>query len=177
MPYGGSGGDGGIALPVDNARTGWADYNDLASASSPVIVTQAGSPVVLPNDALGPQTIDTYLPVGVSSIWDGVDSFDWSQLPMGAIIDIRLDIELITTSVNTQIEVDLHLGTGAGSYIIPFIPETNFKDTTSHKVDTYHGIYLGDANTRDNGGQFKIVTDKDCSIIVNGWYCKILLRG
>lgn len=171
-------GGGGLIIPADNFHGGIFDYNDLASASSPIVVTVAGSPVILTNDGLGPNTNKQHLPIGVTDVWDAInDVFDWSQLKLGDMVDIRLDIAVITTSVNTEVEVDLHLGTGAGSYTIPFITDTNFKTTGTHPLNRFNGIYIGDANTLDNGGVFKISTDKDCTVIVNGWYCKIISRG
>lgn len=166
---------GTASLPTDEIfNGGFVDYNDSGGSIS---VTVAGSPVVIPNDGAGAFTIKTYLPNGVTDIYDEVDSFDWSQLKLGDMVDIRLDLVLTTTSVNTEITIKLHLGTGGGAYTIPFITETNFKNTGSHDLIRFNGIYMGDNNTLDNGGQFKISTDKDCSIVVNGWYCKIIRLG
>lgn len=168
----------GQSIPADNLRAGIFDYNDAATTSTPIVVTVAGSPVILTNDELGPQTNKDHPPVGVTDVWDASSNmFDWSELKLGDMIDIRLDISVITVSVNTEIKVDLHLGTGAGSYTLPFVNEINFKTTGTQKVNVFNGIYIGDANTLDNGGLFKISTDKDCTVIVNGWYCKVLVRG
>lgn len=161
-----------------NCTIGLIDYNDLATASTPLVVTVAGSPVVLTNDGAGPNTNKDHLPPGVTELWNvSTDVFDWSELKLGDMVDIRLDITVITASVNTEIKVDLHLGTGGGAYTIPFITEINFKNTGNHPVNRFNGIYMGDLNTLDNGGQFKISTDKDCTVIVNGWYIKALIRG
>lgn len=169
---------GGSSLLVDNCRIGYFDYNDLATVSTPLVVTAVGSPIVIPNDAAGPQTYRADAPTGITDVWDEIaDSFDWSELKAGDMVDIRLDLRVITVSVNTEVKVDLHLGDGAGIYTIPFVTETNFKTTGSHPINRYNGIYLANANTIDNGGQFKISTDKDCTVIVIGWYCKLLIRG
>lgn len=153
---------------------GFFDYNDSGASIS---VTVAGSPVVLTNDEAGAFTNKTYPPDGVTDVWDStLDVFDWSELSLGDTIDIRLEFELTTISVNTEIKVDLHLGTGGSSYTIPFIIESNFKNTGTRTVSKYNGIYMGDLNTLDNGGRFKITTDKDCSVVVNGWYCKVVKR-
>ena len=167
-----------IPIPTDNYSGGFFDYNDLASASSPIAVTVVGSPVVLTNDGAGPQTNLSFPPSGVTKLWDvSTDMFDWSELKFGDMVDIRLDLTVITTSVNTEIKVDLHLGTGGGAYQIPFVTEKNIKNTGSHNVDRFSSIYMGDANTLDNGGQFKMSTDKDCTVIVNGWYIRAIIRG
>jgi len=168
----------GGSLPADNVRDGFFDYNDLATTGTPLSVTVANSPLSLPNDGAGAATNKLFPPVGVTDVWlVGTDVFDWSQLKLGDQVDIRLDLDIITTSTNTDIHVDLHLGTGAGSYIIPFVTDVTFKTTGTHPVNRWNGIYMGDTNTLNNGGQFKISTDKNCSVVVNGWYVKVLVRG
>lgn len=165
-------------FPTSNCTIGLIDYNDLATASTPLVVTVAGSPVILTNDGAGANTNKDHLPPGVTELWDvDNDMFDWSELKLGDMVDIRLDIQVITASVNTEVSVDLHLGTGGSAYTIPFITATNFKTTGTKGLNRFNGIYMGDANTLDNGGQFKITTDKDCTVIVVGWYMKALIRG
>lgn len=172
----------GIAYPTQanavpqNCTIGFLDYNDSATVGTPLVVL-AGVPKVLTNDELGAQTNKSFLAPGVTDIWlAGTDVFDWSQLKLGDMVDIRLAVEVITSSVNTDISIDLHLGTGAGSYVIPFFTDESFKDATTHPLNRYNGIYMGDTNTLDNGGQFKITSDKDCTATVIGWYCKVLIR-
>ena len=160
----------------DNFAGGLVDYNDSTTAGTPLVIL-AGVPKILTNDGAGAFTNKSFLPVGVTDIWDEVDSFDWSELPLGSMIDIRLDISLTTASPNTTVEIDLHLGTGGGAYTIPFVTDADFKIAAVHTVNKYNGIYIGDANTKDNGGQFKITCDKNSTVIVNGWYCKIIIRG
>lgn len=156
------------------ARSGFFDYNDSGTS---IPVTVAGSPVLMTNDGAGAFTNKTYAPLGVTDVWNTTtDMFDWSQLKLGDMVDIRLEFQLTTTSVNTEIYVDLHLGSGGAAYTIPFISEFNSKNTGTRTVSRYNGIYMGDTNTLNNGGQFRITTDKDCSIVVNGWYCKIQRR-
>jgi len=169
---------GSASIPTNDIfNGGFYDYNDLATTASPITVTTA-THTLLTNDGAGAFTNKTYKPTGDTDVWDvSINSFDWSELKLGDMIDLRLDFDLTTTSTNTEIEVDLHLGTGAGAYKIPFISELNFKAKGTYKVNRFNGIYLGDANTLDNGGQFKIMADKNCTVVVNGWYCKIIKRG
>lgn len=164
------------AAPSDNCRIGFFDYNDLATVGTP-IVCLAGVPTVLPNDGNGPQTIKIYAPTGVTDVYDEVDNFDWSQLSIGDMVDIRLSVNVTTASVNTSVEIDLHLGTGLGSYVIPFVTDSDFKAVATHQLNRFNGIYLGDANTRDNGGQFMITCDKNATATVLGYYVKVLIRG
>lgn len=162
----------------DNFSGGWADYNDNATSGTPLTVTGGGAAVVLTNDTLGTYTNTSNLPDGVDRLWDSsTNNFDWSDLKVGDMVDIRLDITVITSSSNTGIDVLLHLGTGGGAYNIPFIQEHNFKSSGTHQVTRFNSIYMGDSNTLDNGGQFKITSDANCTVTVNGWYVRCIRKG
>ena len=158
-----------------NKQVGFIDYNDSTTAGTTISAT-AATPTVLTNDGAGSFTNKLFKPVGVDEVWDDVDSFDWSDLSLGDTLDIRIDIELTTLSVNTTVEIDLHLGTGGSAYVIPFLTDADFKTSGTHTVNKYNGIYLGDTNTLDNGGQLKITCDKNSTVVVNGWYIRITKR-
>lgn len=168
---------GSSSIPTaDIFNGGLVDYNDSTTSGSPITIL-AATPTVLTNDGAGSFTNKLFLPVGVTDVWDNVDSFDWSELKLGDMIDIRLDITLTTSSPNTTVEVDLHLGTGGAAYTIPFVTDADFKTTGTHTINKYNGIYMGDTNTLDNGGQFMITCDKASTAVVNGWYIKIIMKG
>ena len=157
---------------------GIMDYNDAGTAGTPIVVTGGGAAVTLTNDEAGAFTNKTYKPAGVTDVWDALnDTFDWSDLKLGDMVDIRIDVDVITTATNTEVKIDLELGTGGFAYNIPWILETNYKTSGTHKLNRYNGVYMGDANTLNNGAVFKISADKNCTVVVNGWYCRIIKRG
>lgn len=169
---------GVFATSIDNFAGGIFDYNDAATAITPLNVVGGNGPLLLTNDGAGPFTNTSYLPSGVTNVWNVVtDKFDWTELVLGDMIDIRIDVDVITSSVNTEIKIDLHLAIGGFEYTIPWILETNFKTTGTHKLNRYNGVYMGDTNTLDNPADFRISSDKDCTIVVNGWYVKVIKRG
>ena len=162
----------------DDISGGFADYNDNATSGTPLSVTGGGAAVVLTNDTLGAYTNTQFLPEGVDRLWDAsTNNFDWSDLSAGDMVDIRADITVTTSSSNTAIDVLLHLGTGGGAYTIPFIQDYNFKSSGTYQKVMFNSIYMGDANTLNNGGQFKITADSNCTVVVNGWYVRCLRRG
>lgn len=162
----------------DDISGGFADYNDNATSGTPLSVTGGGAAVVLTNDTLGAYTNTQFLPEGVSRLWDAsTNNFDWSELSAGDMVDIRADITVTTSSSNTAIDVLLHLGAGGGAYTIPFIQDYNFKSSGTYQKVMFNSIYMGDANTLNNGGQFKITADANCTVVVNGWYVRCLRRG
>lgn len=170
-------GPGSSALPSDNARVGLLDYNDLATATTPINVPSGLVNTKLTNDGLGPFTNKAFTPNGVTDIWDASNNrFDWQDLGLGDLVDIRLDVEVTTSSPNQLVQIDLNLGTGGSSYGIPFASEV-IKSAGAHRVTVFNGIYMGDANTLNNFGEFVIRSDGTATLVVFGWYCKVLIRG
>ena len=167
----------GTELP-DSFSGGWADYEDVATTGTPIAVSAV--PVVLTNDGLGVDTNTSYLPVGgngITQLWDtSSNGFDFSDLEVGDMVDIRMDITMIITSNNTAVDVDLYMGSG-GSIVVPFISQQNFKSTGSFEVIRYMGIYIGSEDVRDNLAQLKVSADNNCTCTVHGWYIKAIRRG
>jgi hypothetical protein len=162
----------------DSFSGGWADYEDVATTGTPISVTAI--PTVLTNDGLGVDTNTSYLPVGgngITQLWDtSSNGFDFSDLEVGDMVDIRMDITMIIASNNTAVDVDLHMGSG-GSVVVPFISQQNFKSTGTFEVIRYMGIYIGSEDVRDNLAQLKISADNNCTCTVHGWYIKAIRRG
>ena len=167
----------GTASP-DGFSGGWADYADVATTGTPINVT--ATPAVLTNDGLGVDTNTTYLPIGgngITQLWNtSSNGFDFSDLEVGDMVDIRMDIDVIIASNNTAVDVNLHMGAG-GTVIVPFISQQNFKTTGTFEVIRYMGLYIGSTNVRDNLAQLKISSDNNCTCIINGWYIKAIRRG
>lgn len=171
-------GGGGLPMPVGEIfNGGFFDYNDVTTASSPIAITGGAGLVTLTNDGAGSFSNDTYKPAGMADIWDVVaDEFDWTVLSLGDMVDIRLDVDVTTTSPNTEVSVVLQLGTGGGTYTIPF-EKTVIKSSGTVNINRFNGIYMGDANTINNPGLFRAEADDDITVKVIGWYVKIIKRG
>lgn len=132
----------------------------------------------LTNDGLGAFTNVTYVGAGVDSdfLWDAsLNKFDWSGagLTTGDMVDIRLDIEVTTSVANQDFDVVLELATDGSSYDILFDSQL-VKTAGVARVNRYNGLYMGDANVLDNKARFKIQSDANATVKVNGWYIKVL---
>lgn len=157
-------------------KSGFADYNDLATATTRITVPGTNTYVSITNDTLGPQTTRAYLPTGVTDIWNPTTGlFDFSQLSNGDTIDIRLSLEVTTTSPSQSIDIDMELGIGGFSYDVLFHSST-VKTAGTQQINRFNSIYMGDDNTRLNGARFKIRSDALATCKVLGWYCKIERR-
>lgn len=167
---------GGSAIPTsDIFHGGFVDYNDLGTTATPITFTAVGH-VVLTNDKAGAFTNEVYLPDGITSIFSN-NKFDFSELKLGDMIDIRIDISVNTDSPNQEVKVDLALAVGtAGEYLIPF--EDIFEKSAGfHPINRFNGVYMGDLNTLNNPGEFRLSSDSSGNVVVNGWYCKIIRKG
>lgn len=175
MPYPPSSGLGDI--PVDNCRMGFFDYNDAATSTIPINVPGSFTYVDVTNDGLGLFTNKAYSPGGISDVYDATtNQFDWSELKLGDVVDIRIDLDVTTSSRNQLIEINLDLAIGGSQYSIPFISST-YKFIGVQKINVYNGVYIGDTNTLNNPGKLVIRSDDIATVKVNGWYVKVLIRG
>lgn len=162
---------------ADVFHGGFVDYNDAATSVTPLVVTGGGADVQITNDTLGAFTNTAYLPSGVTSIWNATtNQFDFSQLSLGDMIDIRLELFPTTSGPNSEIEIDLELGVGGNPYTISFA-RSSFKTSGLKSIDRFNGIYMGDTNTLNNPARFIIRSDTNLDLVVSGWYCKIIRRG
>lgn len=130
-------------------RQGFADYNDAATASSPIALLSDVWTVVT-NDTLGAFTNTTYLPEGVSSLFSS-NEIDVSELSLGDAILIRYDFT-ITPQVNGSFcELRLSLGNGGGAYNLnrPIGTLSNGAGYQYQVTGEFY-VYMGDTNTRDN---------------------------
>lgn len=153
------------------------DYNDAGTSVTPISLSP-GVWVPLTNDGLGPFTNKDYAHPDVGDVWDvGTNAFDFTGMELGDTIDIRLDISVTTTAQNQVIDVNLSVNDGGvGEYAVPFIVEAPYKASGTREVIRWNGIYMGDANTRDNPARFMIRSPSAGSVTVNGWYCRVSKR-
>ncbi len=165
-----------VVLETGAVKTnGVFDYNDAITPSTPIAVTGGAGYTFLTNDGQGPFTNISYPPEGVTKVWDGVTNrFDFSELTLGSKIEIRLDIEVTTTSPNTAFDAALELAIGGSTYDISWI--NSFQKTAGvQHIVVASFIYIGDENTRANPAKFKIKSDEDISVKIFGWACYVNL--
>lgn len=164
-------------LPAETFSGGFFDYNDLATATAPISVTGGAGFVVMTNDGLGANTLKTYKPASVGEIFNtSTGQFDFTDLSLGDMIDIRFDLEITTTSPNQDIELDMFFGVGVAEYELPVF-SGSIKSAGAHEINRFNGYYMGDTLTKDNPAELRLSSLDDCSVIVRGWYVKIIKRG
>lgn len=155
-------------------QVGWYDYNDLATVSAPINVNGGEGDVILTNDSLGVFTSSYYRVPGVFSVWDASNSqFDFSQLRLGDIVDIRIDIEVSSSNTFQFVDVDLELAYGTGqSYEIQFY-KGQFKEVDAHDIVATQMITIANTLTLNNPAKLKINSDANCTVLVRGWMVRV----
>jgi hypothetical protein len=166
-----------LVKSVDGCRTGFFDYNDNATSGAPISITGGTGYVTLTNNEAGAFTNKFQKPVGVTDVWDSANNrFDFSDLKLGDQLTVRVDVSFTTTVANQVVEMALELGNGGSSYDLKFL-SNQYKTAGQHDVIIPIDFYMGDLNTLNNFGLLKVQSPDDVDVVVNGWYCKVLLRG
>ena len=156
---------------------GFFDYNDLATQTVAISVT-ANTDTKLTNDTLGAYTNINYPPYGVSSLWDATTNrFNFSQLSIGDTIDVRIHLQVTTTTSNQAYRIGAKFGIGSASQFTNVIYSDQIKSTGQHEVSFVAPFYIGEANILNNPAELYINTDASASVKIDGWYIRVLRRN
>lgn len=158
------------AIDGVNDTNGFIEYNDTATAVTPITLT-GGVWTTLTNDGLGPQTIKTFAPSGVTELLDvSTGAIDTSELSLGDGIIVRNAFTVTPNTNNQLLEFRYSAGTGGGAYTI----EKTMRRMDSGGSQPYKFglgtdyIYLGDSNTKDNPIVIQIKSSGTGSVVVGG---------
>lgn len=165
-----------LIVSLATGQTGYADYPDTATAGTPITLP-AGVWTDLTNDKLG-STAREDLPVGVTSLFNSsTNKIDLSELPLDSVIEYRVDVDVITATANTDIDMRISLAEGhAGAFQVSLIPTTPYKTAGTHNLLSDDTFYVG-PNVSANPGSIQIRAEKAATCVVNGWVQFINLRG
>lgn len=170
-----SSGAGGSAST--QAYTGFFNYNDSTTATTPIVVPGTNTFVDITNDGAGSFTNKLYPPPGVTDLWDSINQqFDWSQLSNGDVVDIRLTLDVITQQQNTAFSIELLNGIGGFQFRTGFITDKTVKTIATHRQDVYNSIYI-DPALLTFPSKFQIKSDLPVTVKVLGWFVRVVKRG
>ena len=171
-------GGGGAGFNRTREFYGVQDYQDTATAGSPVALVLADTWYDLPNDGLGPLSSQDQAVLGHGAIFNtSTGEFDFSDLSIGDMVHFRFDVEFTTTSPNTDVRMRLAFGP-AFVFTLPF-QKTPHRDTVSGddgREVRYFAFQMKTAATIDNPAKFQVLSDSTGdSVIVNGWQIETTL--
>lgn len=122
---------------------GYFDYNDLITQTVPLAIV-ANVPKKLTNDTEGANTSTDQNPYGVSYVWDyATNQFNFSELEVGDTIDVRIHVQVTTTTSNQKVSMSAKFGIGSVSEFTNSIYENMFKSSGTHEVSFVAPFYMG----------------------------------
>ena len=159
---------------------GWWNYEDSATAVTPIDLTPASTYIELTNDGLGTNTDISMGLAGLTDIWDESTNRlllnTSSILELGDTFDIRLDLSITTTSANTDVDIDVEYGVGSGSeYRIKLLPLTSYKTTGTYSISATQSFFLGNTETLSYPARLLMqASDTGTSVVVKGLFIRAL---
>lgn len=176
----GSGGTSWQTPTFSYVEVGWYDYNDVTTATTPIALTTPGTYYTLTNDGGGVNTKVTYGISGIPNIWNtATNRLDFTGLELGDTLEIRADIDVTTTNINTAVNLVLELATGTGNEVdIPLINNNNIKAASTVHYVANVGFYIGSALIKDSPARIKASADTaGATVKVRGWYIRVIKRA
>ncbi len=162
---------------TDNCRLGWEHYADVTTDTTPIPVTAAGGFVFLTNDGQDTATNTLFGPAGVDQLYlTSTNSFDFTGLEFSTIVNIRVDMDAVTSAPNQDIVLELRLGIGAGEFSQTYI-DTTYRTAGTHRLTILNSLFIGDSNLKDNPARFRVSSSNDADITVRGFLIEAYLRG
>lgn len=156
---------------------GYFDYNDLITQTIPLVAI-ANTPLKLTNDSEGANTSTDQNPYGVSYVWDyTTNQFNFSELSVGDTIDVRIHVQITTTSANQKVSMSAKFGIGSVSEFTNAIYENQFKTAGLHEVSFVAPFYMGSEYITDYPAELYLTTDASATVKVDGWYIRILRKN
>lgn len=171
-------GSGTLVDTSELIRMGVYNYDDLGTVSSPIAIAVSTTPTKLTNDGAGALTILGGALSDVPNIWDvSTNFFDFTSLNLYDKMDLRIDLNITTTSANTVIETFVTLDIG-GLDIELKVDEETYKSTGTYEFTTNTTIYAFSEAVRTGDIQIGLTSDSGSATCeVNGWACTVSKRG
>ena len=156
---------------------GYFDYNDLATQTTPLTAV-ANVALKLTNDTAGANTNTSQNPYGVSYVWNSTtNQFYFGELSVGDTIDIRVHIQVTTTSANQKVNLKAKFGIGSAFQFENSIYSGQFKTAGLNEISFVAPFYIGSALIKDYPAELSLLTDAGASVKVDGWYVRILRKN
>jgi hypothetical protein len=156
---------------------GWYNYNHSGAT---VPLTLASTYYDLINSTAGVNTNITFAIPGATTIWNsGTNRFDFTSLVIGDVLDLRMDIVLTTTNVNTAVDLVLELAVGSGTPVeLPVVAQRDIKTAGTYQLTFNIPFFLGSTLIKNNPARLKMRADKTgATVAINGWFISVIRQG
>lgn len=156
---------------------GWYNYHHSGSS---VALTTASTYYDLINSTTGANTNISFALPGASTVWNSTTNrFNFTNLEIGDLLELRIDIVVTTTTANTALDVVLELGVGSGTPVeLPIIAQRDIKTAGTYQLTFNIPFFIGSALTKNNPARLKARADKTgATVAINGWFIYAVRPG
>lgn len=156
---------------------GWYNYNHNGAT---VALTLASTYYDLINNTTGANTNINFALPGTPTVWNSTTNrFDFTSLAIGDLLELRVDIVVTTTTVNTALDLVLELGVGSGIPVeLPIIAQRDIKTAGTYQLTFNIPFFLGSTLTKNNPARLKVRADKTgATVATNGWFIYVVRPG
>ena len=173
-------GSGSWGQPTPAAGTvtqGAYKYSDTATVATPIELTLADTEYELTNDGLGTETFLDWPVPGLPNVWNtSTNRLVFSNddvLSLGDNLDILVEVDVTTTSVNTAISVYLDLDPDGTPFRLNLLSEFNFKDAGTYPIDVFTPFFMKSTDILNGGGRLLIEADSTgAEVAVRGFFIR-----
>ena len=146
---------------------------------SGTVTVAADTWTVIPNNGAGAFSNTSYLPSGVTSLFDGsTGKIDPTQAALGDDLLVRNDFSLTPSINGAHVQFRYTLGTGGGSYTLEHqLGTMSNGGGVPYRFQFTDLIYMGDTNTRDNQIGLEIKCSEAATLTNSGSVVQLLKRG
>lgn len=131
------------------------------------------------NNNLGTYSSSSQAPYGISAIWNTTtNAFDFSQLSLGDMVSLRVDLFIDTTATNQDFRVYITLGIGTASEYSLLLNQTTYKGSVSNYAFLEEVTFsIDNEDWRTAPAKISVFTDASATVLVNGWYVPIIRKS
>ena len=161
-----------IHIVADGSTIGMADYNDLATAAVKQSITM-NIWTTLNNDSAGGYTNEDALADVIEKLYNSTTkSFHFEDLKILDKVKVRVAIEVVTTVIDTDIELRLHFDTGVYTFDLTK-PQSINRATGTYPIYEEFDLYIGGQDIADATVNAQIYSTEDITVQILGYYIKI----
>lgn len=131
------------------------------------------------NNNLGTYSSSAQAPYGISAIWNTTtNAFDFSQLSLGDMVSLRVDLLIDTTATNQDFRAYITLGIGTASEYKLLLNQSTYKSAvTNYAFLEEVNFSIDNEDWRTAPAKISVLTDSSASVLVNGWYVPIIRKS
>jgi hypothetical protein len=149
---------------------GWGNYNDQATTVAPLVLA-ANTWTDIPNDAAGGQTDETYLPEGVSTLYNpATGKLVFDDLAVGSLVTARFDFNLTPAVNNVGVEFRLYFPAFGGFTLAKRLPRMDFGAGVAYQTMDQITFFIGSDPVRLNGATPQIRVTAPTSLETSGHF-------